>query len=358
MIGGVEVLSLPFIHAMQEEGFEFEVVTSHCNLDLPDEMLFEGIPVHRFHFHSALMRRNLHKLNEVRDRVANFKKKFNPDLIHLNSGHPSVFFHLHTCTAGSAPTLFTVHEPFFADFNSNSLKGRIIESADWVTAVSSAMLDDVRQLMPAVAERSSLILNGLPMPSVNPVPLSFDDPHILCFGRLSHEKGFDLALDAFAMLIERFPSIHLIIAGDGPARSDLEQQAIGLGLKNAVRFTGWVSPEEVPELINRAAIVLMPSRWREPFGLVALQAAQMARPVVASKVGGLPEIVIHGKTGLLAGNENIAELSESIAFLLEHPEEARLMGRAARKRAGEKFGFGEFVASYAALYHRIIKGCV
>ena len=191
---------------------------------------------------------------------------------------------------------------------------------------------------------------------LQPAPLSFDSPRLLCLGRLVEEKGFDVALVAFASLLARYPEARLIIAGDGPARPDLEQQASTLGIWDAVEFTGWVAPEKAPELINTASVVVIPSRWQEPFGLVALEAALMARPIVATRVGGLPEIVVHQRTGLLVENENSKAISEAIAFLLDRPETATRMGREARIRVLKEFSWRAHVDSYDVLYRELITG--
>jgi glycogen(starch) synthase len=133
----------------------------------------------------------------------------------------------------------------------------------------------------------------------------------------------------------------------------LERQAAELGIAKVVDFIGWVVPEQVSALINTATIVVMPSR-REPFGLVALEAAQMARPIVATRVGGLPEVVEHEQTGLLVENEDVHQLAESIAGLLEHPETAARLGQTARRRAIERFSWDHCVGAYEALYHQLL----
>lgn len=352
-IGGVEVLSMQLITALQKRGYEFIVVTSHSGVDLPDEAQSNGIPIYRFHFPKALANRNLKELKAIIRRVATLKQNLKPDLLHINSTQPSIFFHHHTSAACPAPTLFTIHESSTYALGSNTLIGRTLHSAQWVVAISEAVLLRARQIAPQIAPRSSVIYYGLEMPVLQPAPLSFDTPFILCLGRVVVQKGFDLALDAFARLVDRFPSARLVIAGGGPARPDLEQQAARLGLTSAVEFTGWVAPEDVPALINTATVVVMPSRPDEAFGLVALQAAQMARPVVATRVGGIPEIVVDQQTGLLVEEEDSAALAEGITFLLEHPEVARQMGQAARRRAKDVFSLERFVDDYDTLYQRL-----
>jgi glycosyltransferase involved in cell wall biosynthesis len=171
-------------------------------------------------------------------------------------------------------------------------------------------------------------------------------------GRLQTQKGFDLVLSALPAIIDRVPDLRLTIAGDGPERAGLERRASELKLAGVVDFTGWVSPDKVPELINSATIVLVPSR-SEAFGLVALEAGWMARPVIAASVGGLPEVVAHGKSGLLVKPENSQGLADAILFLLTHPQQASQFGLEGRRRARELFSWETCVAEYDSLYQKL-----
>jgi glycogen(starch) synthase len=192
----------------------------------------------------------------------------------------------------------------------------------------------------------------LDVPALLPQPLPNDLPRLLCLGRLAAQKGFDLAITALASIAGRFPNARLIIAGDGPERPALERQVAGLGLADSVDFTGWVSPDEVLTLINRATMVVMPSRW-EGLPSVVLQAAMMARPVVATRVSGLSEVVVHQKTGLLVEPEDLNGLAEAIAWLLDRPETAARMGQAGRRRVQEEFSWARCVDAYDALWRRL-----
>jgi glycogen(starch) synthase len=161
-------------------------------------------------------------------------------------------------------------------------------------------------------------------------------------------------LTAFASIVKRFPDLRLVMAGDGPERTRLANKAAEMGLKDAIDFLGWVAPENVPALINTATVVVMPSR-AESLPMVALQAAQMARPVVGTRVGGLPEVVIDQQTGLLVGKENPDALAKAMAFLLDHPERATQMGQAARDRVQGIFDWERHVNAYDRLYKKLIK---
>jgi glycogen(starch) synthase len=356
-IGGIEVLAAKALPKLQQRNYDLVVVTSHGRYDLADETQYNGISIYRFHTRSALGKGNLSQLIGIRQQVAKLKQSFEPDLVHINFSDPSVYFHLSTANAYPAPTLVTLHQNlayFGLKGGLDTLLGQTLSMADWVTAVSGVTLSGIQAFMPKIRERSSVIYNGLDTPDLLPEPLPFETPQMLCVGRLLHQKGFDLAITAFASLLDRFPRARLTIVGDGPSRFDLEQQAAALGLGEAVEFKGRISPEHVPELMNKATIVVMPSR-SEGFPMVALEAAQMARPIVATPVGGLPESVVHQQTGLLVEPEDSVALAEAIAFLLSHPDIARQMGQAGRSRALDIFSLENFVDSYDRLYRRLVQ---
>jgi glycosyltransferase involved in cell wall biosynthesis len=229
-----------------------------------------------------------------------------------------------------------------------SLHG-VLRHADWITGVSAAAVAQAQQLVPEIAEKSSVIYNGLDTPVDKPEPLPDDPPRLLCLGRLAPQKGFDLALSAFASVINRFPGARLIIAGDGPDQSALRQQAASLGIENSVEFLGWVLPEQVPGLINTTTMVVMPSRW-EGHPLVAVQASLMARPIVGTPVGGLREVVLHEETGLLVEQENPGALADGIMTLLADHDAASEMGHKARQRSQEIFSWEACVNAYDSLY--------
>lgn len=356
-VGGTEVWSARLLTALRERGYEFTVVTSHGGLDLPDADQYKGIPIFRFPFWTALTDRNIDQVMELTAQVARLKRAFRPDLFHLNLPHPTPYFHLQTANAHPAPLLVSFHHPTPTPAGApDSLVKRMLRSADWVNTFTDIVLAEARQLVPEITLHSSMIYHGLKAPALLPGPLPFDPPRLLCLGRLVPEKGFDLALAAFASVTQRFPHVRLVFASDGPARPILAQQAAELGLTDRVEFLGWVEFEKIPALLNSATMVLMPSRYPEGFGLVALEAALMARPVVATRAGGLSEVVVDGQTGLVVEREDSAALAEAIAHLLERPEMAARMGQDARSRAQALFNWERHVAAFDSLYRQLAKG--
>jgi glycogen(starch) synthase len=313
----------------------------------------DGIPVHYFPFWESMV--DVKQLAQTRQQVAELKREFNADLIHINGLSRSDFYHHLTAHENPAPLLVSLHSSWLRE--ENKLAERTMSVADWVVACSASTLNGARDLVPEITDRSSVIHNGLDLPSLTPTALSFDPPRLLCMGRLVEDKGFDIALEAVGILRQRMPNVSLTVAGDGPSRSDLEQKASSLGIADIVQFTGWIDSQEIPALINTASLVVVPSRWQEPFGLVALQAALMERPAVVTKVGGLPEVVTHGETGLLVMPEDSSALADAITSLLQEPKLAVQMGRAGKRRALEFFGWERYVDAYEELYLRLVEKC-
>lgn len=355
-IGGAEIFATKLILALQERGYEFAIVTRQDSPELPAEDHYKGISIYRFPFWTPLVDRNAaDRLMTVRRQVVEFKRTFAPHLVHIHGfGPTSVLFHLDTTSAYPTPLLVTLINELLVDTAGSESLRRVLRSADWVTGKAAAVLTQARQLVPEILPCSSVIHNGLDTPPLPPEPLPLETPRLLCLGRLVPQKGFDLALTALASLRHRFPRVGMVIAGDGSERSQLERQIAELGLTARVELLGWVAPDEVPALLNMATVVLMPSRW-EGLPSVALQAAMMARPVVATPVGGLSEVVLHQETGLLVAPEDGVGLAEAIAFLLEHPEVAMQMGQTARRRVQDVFSLPRCVDAYDALYQNLTR---
>ena len=306
-IGGVEVLAPKLLSGLRERGYEFIVITRDDHVDRPTETDCDGIPVHRYPFATAYMGGNLEQLVRMRSQIAQLKRRFAPDLIHINLFGPSALFHYDTASVDGAPVLLTLHNQESAmlqhSCSADGLFRKALRGAQWVACVSAAVLDHWRQMAPEISSYSSVVYNGFAAPDLAPPSLPLEMPRLLCLGRLSQEKGFDLALKAFASIVGCFPNARLVIAGDGPERGALEQQGARLNLAHAVDWLGWVNPQNVARLLRTITLVLIPSR-HEGFPSVAVEAALMGRPVVATNVGGLAEIVLHGDTGLLVPAED------------------------------------------------------
>ncbi len=183
------------------------------------------------------------------------------------------------------------------------------------------------------------------------VPYAGAEPRLLCVGRLIPIKGHLVLLRALAQARARVPGLVLDVAGRGPLEPALKAYAKELGVADAVRFLGFVSP--VQTAIENAAIVVVPSLG-EGFGMVALEAMERERPVIASSVGGLPEIVADGVTGLVVPSADAEALADAIVALADDLTRAAEMGRAGRERALAEFTPERCVERIEALYARAL----
>ena len=356
-IGGVEVLATKLFGALRQRGWEFVVVTRQDSSDLPAQADYQGISVYRYPFPwNAFANGNIDELLQIRHQIARLMREFSPHLVHLNSFGPSFFFYHNIRYANSVPLVVSLHTTPLSDpgasLTVDGLFRKTLHSATWVTSVSEAVLRQARQLVPEISSHSSVVNNGFDT-QAEPAPLPFDPPCLLCLGRLNAVKGFDLAIAALTSIKKHFPSVRLIIAGDGPERRALEEQVAHEKLSDSVEFLGWVPPEQVSKLLNRATAVLMPSH-REGLPSAAIEAALMARPVVATRVGGVPEVVVDQETGLLVDPGDWRSLASAIEFLLAKPEAATQFGQAARQRIQRLFSFGRYIDDYDALYRKLI----
>lgn len=152
---------------------------------------------------------------------------------------------------------------------------------------------------------------------------------ILFSGRLSREKGVHLLLDAMPIVLGLRPHVVLEVAGDGPCRRDLESRAERLGVWGSVRFLGALPRTQLHDALSRALVVVLPTLWMENCPVSVLEAMARARPVVATRIGGLPELVRHGETGILFERGNTRELAAGITGLLTAPARARAFGERA-----------------------------
>lgn len=351
-LGGVEVFTARLAAALLERGHEVVLITSRADLTACEEDRWGTIPVHRLPFEAALHGGDHQQVVALRRRLAELKRALHPDVVHLNTSGASLLFHLLTNRAAGAPSVLTVHWLPNRDGVDLRLCERALATADRIVAITEGCLREALQRSPGIAGRTSMIYNSLPPAAVAPAPLASDIPRLLCLGRVETQKGFDVAIRALAMARAAVPAAQMTIAGDGTQRVGLERLAAALGLSDAVRFTGWIAPDDVPHLINAHSLVVMPSRY-EPFGLVALQAGQMGRPLVASRIPGLSEVVRDGETGVLCAMDDAPAFAAAIVSLIEQPAAAAQMGQRAHAHVQTAFRWDDHVTAYETLFRQV-----
>ncbi len=189
--------------------------------------------------------------------------------------------------------------------------------------------------------------------------LNLDRDCVVCaaVGQLTPRKGVDLLVTALASAVKTAPQLRLVLAyprnspHEVDAESQLRKRVEQLGCADQVRFAGFT--ENIPALLRASDMVVVPST-REPFGRIAVEGMLAERPVVASDVDGLSEIVVDGETGLLFPVGNAEKLTSCIIHLAQNPEERRQMGLSGRTRALEHFNVERTAAEIARLYDSVI----
>ena len=200
-----------------------------------------------------------------------------------------------------------------------------------------------------------VIYNGIPTARFSSRTLANDRKEklvLLHVGRFAPQKNHFLLVDSFSRVLLQHPYIELWLVGDGPTRPDVERLVLERKLQDHVRFLG--SRKDVPELLAQSDVLLLSSDW-EGVPLVILEAMAAGKPVVATRVGGVPELVENGKTGLLVPPQNPEAFAGAILRLLKDPELRRRLGGAARRRALEHFDIQKTAQAYAELYLKLLK---
>lgn len=187
-----------------------------------------------------------------------------------------------------------------------------------------------------------------------------DRPLIFCAARnMDATKGIDVLAEAAAIMLKEWPNgetvgkPHFFVAGSGPEKSIIEDYVRGEGIEKDFKIVGY-APLVAP-WYAASDIVIMPSRI-EAAAVVALEAMALNKPVIASNVGGIPEVVVDGETGILVDPDSPQALAEQIRYLITQPELAKQMGEAGGRRVREHFSEKQMVASYIDLFYKITEG--
>jgi glycosyltransferase involved in cell wall biosynthesis len=182
-----------------------------------------------------------------------------------------------------------------------------------------------------------------------PAPLCADAPVVGLFGRVTPWKGQHVLIEALALL----PGVHALIVGDAlfteedrRYRQELETLAERLGVRERVHFTGFLA--DIRPLVCAVDAVVHCSVAPEPFGRVVVEAMLLGRPLVAAAAGGVLELVHDGRTGLLTEPADAPALARAVRSLLENPDRAQALGRAARQEARDRFGLKQIISRWDA----------
>lgn len=278
------------------------------------------------------------------------------DVLHSHGYKMNVHLAMLTPLLRGPRTLATVHGwTSIGRFGKAALYQRLdawaLRAFQHVVLVSPAM-----RARPQLAglRRVSVIQNGIDFANA-PVRATAvgagRTPRLLAVGRLSAEKGFDVLLRAVAAMRARGQECHLTLAGEGPCRGELVALAQSLGVADAVTFAGFVS--DMDSLYAAHDVLVLSSRT-EGLPMTLLEAIRARLPVVATRVGGMPEVLDGGAGGLLVNPESSEELADAMVSIFTNPEQAHLRGERAFERAQSRYGIESTARLYVEAYSALL----
>jgi rhamnosyl/mannosyltransferase len=291
--------------------------------------------------------------------------RIKPDLVHIHTPFPFGNLAL-LIRRPRCPLVVTWHSDIVRQWAARPLlvplETFLLRRADAVIATSPALLEQ-SSCLPQYRQKCHIIPLGIdprPFLSMEPPILkkaehlrkSLPHPLAIFVGRLVGYKGLDVLLRA----VKKAGNVSLLIAGDGPLRSDLEKQAERMGLTDRVRFAGHISDEDLPAYLSAADFFVLPSTSRnEAFGMCQLEAMAARLAVISTNLpGGVPWVNQHGKTGLVVPAGDIDALAEAMQILARNPDLCEQWGMCGQARVLELFTQEKCVILHEEVYRNLL----
>lgn len=367
VVGGIAAHAEGLATAMARAGHEVVVLTLR-HPQAPDDSVVDGVRVIRAETSLpwipdddlvARMASANHQLVALTARLGQWR----PDVVHAHDWL-AAWAGDTLKTLWGVPLVATIHATERGRHGGHLPPGQpaAINAVEWwltyqaarVICCSAFMRREVIDGFELPADKVDLVPNG-----VDPALWATDGdapprrPLVVAWGRVQYEKGFQVLAAAVAKLRRRVPGIQCTIAGRGSYLPDLQQQIDVEGAGDIVRLAGFVSDEELRATLHRAGCAVIPSLY-EPFGIVALEAMAAGAPTVVARTGGLAEIVDGTGAALVFEPGNADELASRIEQVLNNPEQAAAMQRAAGALLRERYSWDAIALSTVDVYRRVV----
>jgi glycosyltransferase involved in cell wall biosynthesis len=346
-MGGQEKLLVEFARHADRDAFELFFVSLSTRGRLSADVESNGWPVYA-----------LGEPNGLRPgmalRLAQLFRRWRIDVVHTHDDRPLIYG---ASAARLARVPGVVHSRHGQSFWITRRQTTLVQLAAGLTDHFVCVSKDSARLTVEhgiVANKVRTIWNGIDLTRFDLCPPAPRGP-VLAVARLSPEKDMPTLLRAVALAVREEPAFRVQIAGDGVCLGDLRKLAQEICLGEHVDFLGQV--RDVPALLARSSLFVLPS-LSEGVSLTLLEAMARGRAVVATDVGGNPEVVIPHETGSLVPPQQPEQLAQALLSLWRDPERSRVMGLAGRRRVEQHFDVRQMVAAYEALYrtfHRPVR---
>lgn len=348
-IGGLEILTHSLAMQLQKMGHEILIITDHAGSSLSDNRTIDGIQVISLPFSTALNFYDVKKIKELMSQMEHILQTFSPDLVNIHGWYETLAFY-QLRLLKNIPFYLTIHGLLEQETYATHACQLLWTRAQGINTVSCSLKETLfsrKWTHPSLR----VIHNGLASGRFSKQVKPKDPNRLVMIGRLSPEKGFDIGFQALKILQTTYPQAILSLVGGGALWDSLVRLRNTLQLDASIEMTGFVQPNQVAHYIDQASLVLIPSSY-ESFGLVALEAAFRGRPVIASHVHGLKEVVVHQETGWLIKPGCPSSLAHAIDRLWSHPEIMEDMEFASKQRAAQ-FTIEACAQNYLNMYQNV-----
>lgn len=350
-IGGAERLVVNLLTAIDKEKFEVAAVSLYreSGTILEREIREKGLKVYYLDKHLGLDLRMIPKLYRL-------FRAFRPDVVHTHryvlryTLLPALLCHFPVC-------VHTVHNVAQKEVDQ---AGKLVHFVAFRLAgvVPVSISQEVAATVQALygqRMKTPVIYNGIPTERFSALPDKRgegEDMVLLHIGRFSPQKNHRLLIEAFSLAVKECPKMRLWLVGDGELRPEVEKIVAEKGLESRASFLGICA--DVSEHLRQCDIFVLSSDW-EGVPLTVLEAMATGRPVISTSVGGVPELVEDGITGILVSPGDAEALARAILWLAKDPELRHHMGLAGQRRARESFDISRCAREYEALYLSLLK---
>jgi glycosyltransferase involved in cell wall biosynthesis len=356
-IGGAEKLLLSLVRKLDSDRYNVIVAYMKGEGKLAKDFKDSGIRVFDLKMKNRIDARAIIYLYRL-------LKRENIKILHTHLIQADICGFLAGKTAGVPVIISTRHNPdeFRKKFSIPVwLDGIFANHSDRIIAVSNAVKDFLIKHEKISPQKFAVIHNGIEPGEFifesgisgkkKESGISLSSPVAGCIGRFDEQKGHMCFLEAIPQILEYFPDAKFIFVGEGPLRRKAERRSKELKIDRNVIFTG--IRRDIPGILAIMDIFILPSIF-EGFGIVLLEAMAAGKPVIASRVGGIPEIINHNLNGILVEPANSAEIAAAILNLLKEPAKMRRMGEAGREEVKKRFSADTMAKKIETLYNEII----
>lgn len=291
------------------------------------------------------------------------------DIIQSHGARVNVYARVAGRLAATPVIISTVHNSLY-DYPISSMKKALYLAFDQFTApladctvcVAESHRQELIGRYHLLPDRVVTLRNGVDLDRYQParydrrlrkaLHVPDDVPVIGILGRLTHQKGHVYLLRALPLLLTKFPSLRCLVVGDGELREELQGLAAALGLTEHCLFLG--VRQDIPEVLAAIDVLVLPS-LSEGLPYAALEGMAMGKPIVATAVNGVPELIQDGVTGRLIPREDSKALARAVEEVLADPSTGRALGQAARKTVEQEYSVERWIDQLESLYERLAK---